>query len=234
MNVAMTCGVLYMVWGEQAKQLCQRSVQSLQQQHPELPFKILELPPSATLLEKALMFDASPWDATLFLDADTVVLGRLDYAFQKAEQFGLACCINETPWARRYASLSGDSVEYNTGVLFWSRKAEAVFRAWEQHVGIASDIEVFIDGRYIPAMPRNDQAGFAKAVEVTGFNPFVLPLNWNWRPLFQPMISGTVKIWHDTRDVMPHIGQWNSMQSGRHINFMRVVQDNPTSGGPPR
>jgi hypothetical protein len=219
----MTRGVLYMVWGDQAKRLCHRSVQSLRQQHPELPFKVLELPESATLLEKAKMFDASSWDTTLYLDADTVVLERLDYAFQKAEQFGLACCINETPWARRYASMSGDSIEYNTGVLFWTRRAEPVFRAWEQLAGVDSAIEIIHEGRCLRVMPLNDQAGFAKAVETTGSNPFVLPLNWNWRPLFQPAISGAVKIWHDQREVLSNMSQWNARQAGRHVDFLRIV-----------
>jgi hypothetical protein len=36
------------------------------------------------------MLEVTPFEETLFLDNDTVVLGRLDYGFQKASQFGLA------------------------------------------------------------------------------------------------------------------------------------------------
>ncbi len=49
-----------------------------------------------TLNQKATMFDLSPFDETLFLDLDTVVLGRLDFGFQKAQQFGLAIAICES------------------------------------------------------------------------------------------------------------------------------------------
>ncbi|MEJ0070814.1 MAG: hypothetical protein WDO24_21130 [Pseudomonadota bacterium] len=38
------------------------------------------------------MFEHSPFETTVYLDADTVVLGRLDYGFEMAERFGLACC----------------------------------------------------------------------------------------------------------------------------------------------
>jgi hypothetical protein len=43
----------------------------------------------------------TPFEETLFLDADTVPLGRLDFGFEQAQRFGLACCICEVPWARR-------------------------------------------------------------------------------------------------------------------------------------
>ena len=54
--------------------------------------------PIKGLLQKSQMFQFSPFRETLYLDADTVVLGRLDFAFLKAQEFGLACCICECPW----------------------------------------------------------------------------------------------------------------------------------------
>src|SRR5262249_10934835 len=75
--------------------------------------------------------ESSPFDETLFLDADTVVLDRLDFGFDQAQRFGLACSICECPWSRRYRGLpKDDGVEYNTGVLFFTRSVQALFSRW--------------------------------------------------------------------------------------------------------
>ena len=114
------CGVLYLVWGEYDGSALERSRQSLARVHPDMPVEVTELPVGSTLLEKAQMMEFSPFEETLFLDADTVVLDDLSYGFEQMRRFGLACSICECPWARRYTGLSGDMVEYNTGVLFFT------------------------------------------------------------------------------------------------------------------
>src|SRR5438067_13488813 len=95
-------GVLYMKWGEKADRYYQRSVASLRKFHPDWPVHVHECPTDSNLLIKANMFDFSPFEQTLYLDVDTYVLGALDYGFEKAAQFALACCICENPWARRH------------------------------------------------------------------------------------------------------------------------------------
>ena len=159
------------------------------------------------------MFEFSPFEETLYLDTDTVVMGNLDYGFSKAVQFGLACSICECPWARRYSQLNGDMVEYNTGVLFFTRKAKPVFDGWRHCVQqIDSSIAMFSNGR-IARMPLNDQAGFALAVERAGLAPFVLPYNWNFRPRWHKSFFGPIKIWHDYSEVVPDLYGWNRNQS---------------------
>src|SRR5262245_58601263 len=124
----MSRGVLYIVWGDKGERALARSLASLKEMHPELPHEIIRLPAETDeykgLLEKSRMMSLSPFDETLFLDADTVVLDRLDFGFAQAARFGLACCICESPWARRYRGLpNDDATEYNTGVLFFTRAA---------------------------------------------------------------------------------------------------------------
>src|SRR4051794_26811284 len=97
-------GVVYVVWGD-VEQSLQRSIASLRAVHPELPVHVRRLSEGASLFDKSAMFDFTPFDHTLYLDADTIVLGRLDFGFESAARYGLACCINECPWARRYAGL---------------------------------------------------------------------------------------------------------------------------------
>jgi hypothetical protein len=83
----MTRGVLYITWPGEGRMpaMLARSRESLAKVHPELPVHVAELPDGSTLLDKARMYDLSPFDQTLFLDADTVVMGNLDYGFEKAE-----------------------------------------------------------------------------------------------------------------------------------------------------
>src|SRR5438067_9971407 len=101
-TVADQRGVLYVKWGNRLDHALARSVASLKAVHPDLPIHVHELPVASSLLDKANMFDWTPFQETLYLDVDTVVLGRLDYGFERAQRHTLACAICECPWARRY------------------------------------------------------------------------------------------------------------------------------------
>jgi hypothetical protein len=219
-------GVLYMKWGTRIEPIFQRSLKSLRTFHPELPVHVAELSENATLLDKARMFDISPFDETLFLDTDTIVMDRLDFGFEKAAKFSLACCICECPWARRYTGLSGDMIEYNTGVLFFTKAANPLFELWKKHVATVDSSILFKRGNSpeIHKMPFNDQGGFALAMEQWGVSPFILPLNWNLRPLWQHVLCGPVKIWHDYSNPPPALEGWNKKQAGQQkiIEFTKL------------
>ena len=206
----MTRGIISIYWGDESKLPIERLKASVKKFHPELPHEIIKIDASqndfSSLNKKASMFDLSPFDETLFLDIDTVIMARLDFGFEKAKQFGIALAICEAPWARRYHKVfTGDQIEYNTGVIFFDKKSEGVFKAWRdfsekidsESIGVSSESgELF-------KMSANDQASFALAVEETGCNPFVLPLNWNFRPLWHKSFYGPLKIWHDYLDPPP-------------------------------
>src|SRR5690606_387046 len=65
---------------------------------------------------------------------------------------------------------------------------------------IDSSVRFHDDYGELKTQPVNDQAGLAKAIEDTGFNPFILPLNWNFRPKWHRSFVGPIKIWHDYAD----------------------------------
>jgi len=206
-------GVLYIVWGDGVDGLLKRSIASLKHFHPELPVHVEKLPDGSGLLDKASMMDLSPFRETVFLDADTVVMGRLDFAVERARRVGLACSICECPWARRYGGIQGEMIEYNTGVLFFTEKAKPVFGRWaECAAGIDSSIRFLRNGETV-VMPSNDQAGFAQAVHDTGFVPLVLPGNWNFRAEWMKSFFGPIKVWHDYRPVPDALIEWNARQS---------------------
>lgn len=224
----MNKGILTIYWGDEAELPIDRLKASIKKFHPELPLELVKLEEKRdpkSLLRKAEMFDLSPFDQTLFLDADTVVMGDLSFGFSRAKAHGLALCICEAPWARRYPAIfSGDQIEYNTGVIFFSRESKPVFEAWKELAKTAdSSLHFVSDGR--PAvMPHNDQGSFALAIEKCGISPFVLPLNWNFRPMWHKTFFGPIKIWHDYSDPPRNLEQLNSYYQQEHalIQFHRL------------
>ena len=212
----MSRGVLYMVWGEKAEAALGRSLASLRQYHPELPHEVIRLPPGTDacqgLLEKSRMMELTPFDETLFLDADTVVLDRLDFGFVQALRYGLACCICECPWARRYRGLpKDDGIEYNTGVMFFNRGAQALFKRWhELAAAVDSAIDFVLPNGQRATMPHNDQGSFAKAMTEWDRAPLILPINWNFRPQWHVTFFGPIKVWHDYMDPPPALHELNA------------------------
>jgi hypothetical protein len=197
-------GVVYLVWGDKAEAALKRSIFSLKEFHPELDCEVRRLPPDSSpskgLLEKSSMMDFSPFDETLFLDADTILLDRLDFGFAQALRFGVACCIRESPWSRRYRGLpKDDDVEYNTGVLFFTRDAATLFarcrlcQAWSTRRSI------------LWARTANRwSCRLTIRVVSRSRTPFILPMNWNFRPAWHRTFldrsrSGTITATHRRR-----------------------------------
>lgn len=217
-------GVLYLYWGENGGAPLVRSIKSLQEIHPELPYLAVQLPGTSTLLDKAAMFRHSPFEETLYLDTDTMVMDRLDFGFEMAVRHSLACCICECPWAKRYTGLAnrGDMLEFNSGVIFFTRRAARVFDVWEQE-SRSLDSSIFMDDGKggIGRMPCNDQAGFSVAISKFSTPPFVLPLNWNFRPAWHRSWWGPLKVWHDYSDPTPVVleVQKQQLQPGALISY---------------
>lgn len=201
----MTRGILSIYWGDESKLPIERLKHSVRKYHPELSHEIVKVDAPTTrqdsLYIKSQMMDLTPFEETLFLDIDTVVMGNLNFGFIKATQFGLAISICEAPWGRRYRNIfTGDEVEYNTGVLFFTKAAASVFEEWKSLVKVVDSSIDLVKGSERARMEANDQGPFALAIEKTGFNPFVLPLNWNFRPMWHRSFFGPIKVWHDYAD----------------------------------
>jgi len=212
----MSRGVLYIVWEgsePRTESALERSIHSLRQWHLELPYHVHRLREDSTLLDKAAMCDLTPFDETLFLDADTVVMDRLDYGFEKAAKHGMALCICECPWARRYPSCTGDQTEYNAGIIWFAKQAKPVFDRWQQLNRVIDSSIIFQNGKGLSRMDLNDQAGLTLAIESLDFNPWVLPMNWNFRPIWQKSFFGPIKIYHDYSNVPDELIEWNESQN---------------------
>ena len=199
-------GILYVVWGTKTELVLERSIASVKKYHPELPIHVERVPvpedPLLGLQAKSRMFSFSPFVNTLYLDADTIVLGRLDFGFTKSEQFGIAVSICECPWLRRYQGISDDSIEYNTGVIFFSQKAKFILQQWEE-IGKTFPSNSLWTTRTneICGSRYDDQASFSLAIERNNFCPYTLPQNWNFRPDFYKTFFAPLKIWHSYQEL---------------------------------
>ena len=216
----MSRGIISIYWGDESKLPIERLKASVKKFHPELPHEIIKVEAAGgdhgSLNQKSKMLDLSPFDETLFLDLDTVVLGNLDFGFNKAKTFGMAIAICEAPWGKRYPKIfTGDEIEYNTGVIFFTKDAVPVFEQWKElAMSVDSSISHIKDGK-LGIMTANDQGSFALAIEKTGFNPFVLPLNWNFRPMWHRSFFGPIKIWHDYADPPPFFEELNAYYANK-------------------
>lgn len=209
-------GVLYLKWGNSHERLLQRSVESLKKWHPDLPVHVHELPPESTLLDKVEMFNVTPFNETLYLDADTVILGNIEFGFYVLKEFPIACCICECPWARRYQGFAqhADNVEYNTGLIFFRSGQNKFHQAWKRLASPENDSSIrFMSGGSEKVMPLNDQASFSAAMVAEEVKPFILPMNWNLRPEWQRNWFGPLRCWHDYRDVPANVQAFNDQQS---------------------
>jgi hypothetical protein len=232
-EVRMSRGVLYLVWdgppgltgcGQVNYQgLLDRSIASVQKHLPGMPVEVVRCDPNHGLRNKTRMGRLTPFDSTLFLDADTVLLGDLSHAWWQAERFGLACCVGQCPWLRRYGNQWGDAVEYNTGVLFFTGKASPVMDLWERF-GNDPWSSRFLQGNTPCGLDYDDQGAFGRAVQEAGYNPYVLPPNYNFMPGWQTRFFTPMKVWHSTYEVPDGLEE-KSLQaaSGSPIRFCEMA-----------
>ena len=114
-------------------------------------------------------------------------------------------------------------------MLFFTRKAAPLFETWEAWAKkVDSTSYHLVDGE-VRVMPVNDQAAFAIAVEETGYAPFVLPLNWNFRPQWHLSHFGPIRIWHDAGNMPPELGDFSAEQDSpediiRYVSLAGVFE----------
>ena len=140
--------------------------------------------------------ELTPFDVTLHLDTDTVICRDVSYGFKMAERHGLGCCIapacDATLW-HKLESYPPGLVQYNAGALFFTNKCKRLFTEWRR-----------LNKLNLSSISKQDQPGLAIAIYELGFNPYVLPHTWNFRPDFGHISGfGPIYIWHSQKPV-PH------------------------------
>ncbi|XKE44003.1 hypothetical protein LG302_11475 [Halomonas organivorans] len=156
-------GVIYLALGRPYLAMALLSAKSLRETNPEIPYTIvtnvMETPPEVTFFIegvdrwiyvsecssnnrslKTRILDFSEYDNTVFLDCDTIVLGRLDKAQQILDYFDIALRLNRYPQKRSgkgdVSVLPGaqisDLPHWNSGVMLMNRsdRTRRFFETW--------------------------------------------------------------------------------------------------------
>lgn len=155
----MSKGVLYVAYGQQARQEARLSAESLYKMHPSWPVRVISdvadigWAPSTEWADlgtpgrwaKVNLDALSPWDQTLFLDADTRVYDSLHVGFAYLDRGWDMVIVPSIPQhdemlghlseAERLETISEcriDSMQLNTGVMWFRRsyRMGMLFREW--------------------------------------------------------------------------------------------------------
>jgi len=169
----VTRGIIYVAYGDQARTQVHLAVKSLRQQHPLLPVRVVcdseieslrrfgqmafvyheDTDPGARLV-KLNVDTLSPFDHTLYLDADTRVQGDITYPFELIDngwEMAMVPCrrqdehshahVNEKERHTTFEEVGQNLIALQGGVIYF-RKCEAVsnlFAAWREEWGRFAD-----------------------------------------------------------------------------------------------
>jgi len=154
----MLKGVVYVAYGTRARKEATESIRSLRLIHdyPVMVISDEELPSAKTLIfddggargrwAKINLYKLSPFEDTLYLDADTRVLGDLSVGFRLLDTADLVLVASASQGCDALRHLSSEEREYtlarlphfplhlNTGVMYWRRNDAtcALFKVWQE------------------------------------------------------------------------------------------------------
>lgn len=136
---------------------------------------------------KSHMLDMTPFEETIFLDIDTVVLQPLDTIFDILSHGSLAAAYDSGSSMKRWNISFPNVPEFNTGVIGFVKQHRPIFEAWKRLCG--EDVYKF----------GNDQPYFTLSCLENGRWPFVLDERFNFRYYNNPrpeLVNGPIHVWH--------------------------------------
>ncbi|MEO0759417.1 MAG: hypothetical protein AAFY78_21375 [Cyanobacteria bacterium J06648_16] len=173
------------------------------------------------LYKVAHIYQASPYDETLFLDSDTYICERCDHLFDLLEFFDVAIAPDPTDVNRARPSESAKPLKatdiYNTGVILFKknqRNAELFGRWLELY---QRKLDQGTVGR------ENDQTSFMEAWLPSAAKIYVLSQAWNARTPFFFTLNQSVKIIHGRhKDIEAIRAKLNKPHPSRHRCWLPV------------
>ena len=148
----------------------------------------------------AFLSDYTPFDITLYIDADVHLFGDPSFAIEKCKVHEI--CLTHSPmYDLHYRSTIKqelkdvvqnriDLIEYQAGWILFKQGTTAT-KLFDEYKNIA----------FAHPEVTFSQQIFSLAVENSGVNPFILPSNWNYRA-FHQHLHGELKFWHNY--FLPH------------------------------
>jgi len=204
------------------------SAASLKRAMPELPITVFsQFPVESPLFEKVIRVEGtrdgfydktqwmrqSPYDRTMFIDADTYVLEPVPELFALLDRFDCAATHEEylnTDWFGRSPrpDIPASFPEFNTGILLLKRseKVDRVLQEW------GNLYRAFLEEK--PGEKINDQPFFRIAVYNSDVRIATLTREYNCKFRGQGYLNGKVKILH---------GHVNLQLLPAHVNAAATV-----------
>jgi hypothetical protein len=212
----MANGAIYILTqNDRYVDLALQSLASLKRAMPDLPITVFsQFPMSSPLIDqvvrvqptgdgfydKTRLIRESPYERTLFIDADIIVLDPFPELFALLDRFDCAATHEEyvsTDWFGRYprSDVPSSFPEFNTGILLYKRSArmDGVLKEWE------SLYSRFIEER--PGQRINDQPFFRAAIYHSDVRVATLTREYNCKYRGQGYLNGPVKLLHGHVDL---------------------------------
>jgi hypothetical protein len=207
----MSTGALYIITQDpRYVDLLLTSAASLKKAMPELPISVFsQFSVESDLFDKVLSVDAtkdgfydkarlirdSPYERTLFIDADTYVLEPVPELFSLLDHFDCAATHEEylnTDWHRRYprTDIPSSFPEFNTGILMLKR-SDRLNRMLDEWGALYRQ---YLEEK--PGQPINDQPFFRVAAYFGDVRIATLTREYNCKFRGQGYLNGRVKIMH--------------------------------------
>ena len=207
----MSNGAIYILTqNERYVNLALQSIASVKRAMPDLPVTVFsQFPLTSPLVERVIPVQSthygfydktrvmreSPYDRTLFIDADILVVEPFPELFALLDQFDCAATHEEyvnTDWLNGFprSDIPSSFPEFNTGILLFKRSPpmDTVLQQWEalyeQHL------------KEKPDQPINDQPFFRVALYHSQARVATLTREYNCKFRGQGYLNGPVKILH--------------------------------------
>lgn len=152
----MTRGIVYFVIGQKYLAHAAASLDSLRRFHPDMEATVFcndsvatsfdhiaryesvndQYPANEIFLDRIRCMAQSPYDRTLFLDADTYVDGPLDQLFRLLDAFDIAVRQSDVGITSIFDDVPHTFPEHNCGALLWKWNAvtRQLFADWEKEM----------------------------------------------------------------------------------------------------
>jgi hypothetical protein len=207
----MSTGAIYVITqDERYLNLLRTSAESVKHEMPDLPITVfsqfavqhacldkvvLVKPAGDGFYDKARLMLESPYEKTIFLDADIYAAQPFPELLALLERFDCAATHEEyvnTDWSNNYPrpDIPASFPEFNTGVLAYKRSSsmERTFQQWSE-----------LYREYLeknPAQPINDQPFFRAAAYYGEARVATLGREYNCKFRGQGYLNGPVKLLH--------------------------------------
>ena len=198
-KLAGDVGVVYVVYGDRAVKAARASVRSVKQLHPDLPVVVIsdsdpgiagvsvigyDDPGPGARRAKLAVAELTPFEHSLYLDADTVVVSSLAPGFFLLGAFDMALAVDvrevatggvlrpDSPYQEEERRVTWGVLptplvtQYACGMIFFRRcrEVERLFGVWREEW---------------ERWQGNDQAAFLRALYRTPTRHIALPVEWN-------------------------------------------------------